>query len=281
MAEYLPEELRKLQLTQLNILKDIIQICEEHGLTYFMTAGCAIGMERHQGFIPWDDDIDLGILRQDYERILDIIKKDYSDKYYILSSKEDSRFPFPHACITLKGTVCIPEMFEGAECAFGIDVALYPFDHVPDNDALMKKQARMLFLYSKLRILRDIKRPYLSMGPIKKRLVLFCCYLAHYGMKVTCISRKWLNDKYEKWATKYNDIPTTRVCCFFDTSPLNMLISRDELFPLQEKQFEDIMVKLPKDNHAYLTRMYGDYMKLPPVEKRKDHAPKILKFNDE
>lgn len=281
MAEYTDEQLKKLQLVELEILKDVIKICEENNLTYFMTSGCAIGIERHQGFIPWDDDIDLGILREDYDKLIEIIKKDYQDKYHVLNAQEDVNYPFQHGNITKNGTLSVATMFDGMKCDFGIDVALYPFDHVPDDMKARKKQARMLFLYAKLRLVRDIKKPYLSMSPMKKRIVLACCFIAHYAMKCVGLSRKWLNNQYLKWATKYNNVETKDLCCFSSTTPLDMLISCEELFPLKEKKFEDIMVNVPNKNHEYLTKMYGDYMQIPPVEKRKNHAPEILIFGDE
>ena len=77
MAEYTNEQLKKLQLVQLEMLKDVLKICKENNLKCFMTAGCAIGIERHKGFIPWDDDIDLGIMREDYEKFVEIVQRDY------------------------------------------------------------------------------------------------------------------------------------------------------------------------------------------------------------
>ena len=71
--QYDPKILRKLQLSELSVFKDFIKICEENNLQYFLFAGCAIGVERHQGFIPWDDDIDIGMLREDYDKIIKII----------------------------------------------------------------------------------------------------------------------------------------------------------------------------------------------------------------
>lgn len=281
MAEYTNEQLKKLQLVQLEMLKDVLKICKENNLKCFMTAGCAIGIERHKGFIPWDDDIDLGIMREDYEKFVEIVQRDYKDKYHMMSAEISDLYPFQHANMMKNGTVCVPETFEGIRCEFGIDVAFYPFDHVPDDLKKRKKQTRMLFLYSKLRLVRDIKKPYLNMSPFAKKIVYTCCYIAHYAMKVCGISRKWLNNQWLKWAKKYNDIETENVCCFSSTHPLDMMIRLEDLFPLVEKQFEDVMIGVPNKNHEYLTKMYGNYMELPPIEKRKNHAPKILIFGDE
>lgn len=106
--QYDPKILRKLQLSELSVFKDFIKICEENNLQYFLFAGCAIGVERHQGFIPWDDDIDIGMLREDYDKIIKIIREKYSDKYNVLDIDSYKTFPFYNAEIARKGTKNIP-----------------------------------------------------------------------------------------------------------------------------------------------------------------------------
>ena len=94
---YDPKVLRKLQLAELEVFKDFIKICDENGLSYFLFAGCAIGVERHKGFIPWDDDIDIGMLRDDYEKVLKIYREKYTDKYVVLDIDSQETFPFYNA----------------------------------------------------------------------------------------------------------------------------------------------------------------------------------------
>ena len=90
--QYDPKVLRKLQLAELEVFKDFIKICDENGLSYFLFAGCAIGVERHKGFIPWDDDIDIGMLRDDYEKVLKIYREKYTDKYVVLDIDSQETF---------------------------------------------------------------------------------------------------------------------------------------------------------------------------------------------
>lgn len=96
----------------MSVFKDFIKICEENNLQYFLFAGCAIGVERHQGFIPWDDDIDIGMLREDYDKIIKIIREKYSDKYNVLDIDSYKTFPFYNAEIARKGTKNIPFVLE-------------------------------------------------------------------------------------------------------------------------------------------------------------------------
>ena len=138
--QYEPQVLRKLQLAQCLIMEDFIKICEENNLDYFIFAGCAIGVERHGGFIPWDDDIDIGMLRADYERFKEIAKNNYSDRYEILEISETDKFPFLNMEFKRKGTRNVPEIFKDCDVDMGIDVAIYPFDNVADDIKKRKKQ---------------------------------------------------------------------------------------------------------------------------------------------
>ena len=82
--QYEQDELRRLQLVELDILRDIDKVCREHGIRYFLDSGTLLGAVRHGGFIPWDDDVDLGMPRHDYERFLEIAPRALGDAYVVL-----------------------------------------------------------------------------------------------------------------------------------------------------------------------------------------------------
>lgn len=276
--QYEPEVLRKLQLAQCRILEDYIKICQENNLDYFIFAGCAIGVERHGGFIPWDDDIDIGMLREDYEKFKRIAIKEYSEKYTILEIDQDDGFPFLNMEFKRNGTRNIPEIFKNCDVDMGIDVAIYPFDNVADNPRLRKRQLRNVFVWHKIKILREFGHPVLFIKGWKKKVVSVICVLAHAFLKFFGVSHKFINKQYLKSALKYNNSKTEWVSCFFGTTPMENAMRRDEIFPLAEKRFEYLSVKVPGKNHECLTRKFGDYMIIPPVEKQKNHVPYILEF---
>lgn len=276
--QYEPQVLRKLQLAQCLIMEDFIKICEENNLDYFIFAGCAIGVERHGGFIPWDDDIDIGMLRADYERFKEIAINNYADRYEILEISENDKFPFLNMEFKRKGTRNVPEIFKDCDVDMGIDVAIYPFDNVADDIKKRKRQLRSVFFWHKIKILREFGHPVLFMSGWKKKLVSAICLIAHTMLKLFHISHAFINKQYLKSALKYNDTKTEWVSCFFATTPMENSMKRSEIFPLADKKFEYLTVKVPGKNHECLTRKFGDYMQIPPPEKQKNHVPYILDF---
>ena len=102
--QYDPKVLRKLQLAELEVFKDFIKICDENGLSYFLFAGCAIGVERHKGFIPWDDDLDIIMTHSNYNRFLKVCKEQLnSNKYYVQEGLVD--WPLDYSKIKLRDTI--------------------------------------------------------------------------------------------------------------------------------------------------------------------------------
>jgi lipopolysaccharide cholinephosphotransferase len=276
--EYDNKVLRKLQLAQCEVFKDFIKICEEHNIEYFLFSGCAIGVERHGGFIPWDDDIDIGMRRKEYDKFREIAKKEYTEKYRLLDMDVDPKFPFFNANFIRRGTVNVPKMYEHLHLDTGIDVALYPFDNVADNKLQRFHQCFWAFFWHKIRTLQEFDTPYVAMSGWKKSLVLGVCKFIHNVLKVLHISKTAVNKKYLKHATRYNDRDTELITSFFATKPLGEAVFIKELYPLKDGMFEGFKVKIPCRNDQYLTRMYGDYMKLPPEEYRKNHIAEKLDF---
>ena len=97
--------LRKVQLVQLEIAKEIARICEENKINYYLIGGTLLGAIRHKGFIPWDDDLDIGMIRSDYEKFMQIAPKCLDDKYALIDWKSDLIYPHPMGKIIKKGTI--------------------------------------------------------------------------------------------------------------------------------------------------------------------------------
>ena len=282
MREYDEITLKKVQQAELEILKDFIQVCEENDLSYFALAGTGIGALRHGGFIPWDDDIDVGLLRADYDRMIEVFKRDYSDKYTIVNGDEYSTYPLMTTRIMRNGTVFVEEALKGIKnCPLGIFLDVYAFDNVARDPKKAKKQAFRTWVLSKFLIMKFVPFPVLPVKGVAAKLIHCATALTYGAMNVLFISQKFLYRKAKALSTAYNQEDCDAYAYFCDTDRYSNYFEKEDLFPLRKIQFEDIDLCFPKNLEKSLETTYGDYMQLPPVEKRKNHFPYRLKFLNE
>lgn len=275
---YEPGTLKKLQEVELAILKDFVAVCEENHLEYYGIAGTGIGAMRHGGFIPWDDDIDIAMPRKDFEKLKEIVGTKMKDKYYILDALSDSRYPLMTARMAKKGTLFIENAIKEAKCPCGIFLDLYMLDNVADNRLFYELQSWSAWFWGKILILSRMKRPYLAVSGIKAEVIYSACGLVHGLLKLFRISPQWIRSHCEKVCRRYDGKKTRRMAFLPDTSPYWNVIDKTKLYPLKKMEFEGITLTFPGNIHQMLTSMYGDYMQLPPVDKRKTHYPYRLRF---
>ncbi len=279
--EYDEKTLKKIHEVELEILKDFMDICDRHDLTYFGIAGTGIGALRHQGFIPWDDDIDVALPRDDFEKFLKYLEREMGDKYLIMNTEHYPNYPLMTTRMTMKGTKFKEEALKAVKAPMGIFLDLYPYDKVSDNPKEAKKQARDAWFWSKILILRSIPFPMLGFSGWKAKLVHAICGCVHGVLTVTRVPKMWIYKKAYEAETRYNYLQKTKKINFMcDTSPYMNTYYVKDVYPLQKLPYEDIMLNFPHNLHRNLTNMYGDYMKLPPEEKRKNHYPFELKFKE-
>ena len=275
-----PELLKKLQVCQTEMLKDFVQICLENNLSYFAIAGTGIGALRHGGFIPWDDDIDIGLLYEDYKKVIEIYKKDYSDKYFVLNAEEHKKYPLMTSRICLKDTLFIIESLKGIDCPWGIFLDLFPFFNVPQNAKAHKAQSRKAWFLGKLLILKHTPFPYLEFDGIKAKLVH--CATAVCSVIINILfSHKKLYNMTMKECLRYQDSDTEKYEYFFETGVGQTVYTKEQIFPTRDISFENIPLAFPNKIEDLLTDLYGDYMQIPPPEKRKNAHICTLKFPGE
>lgn len=277
---YEPEILKRVQQTELEILKDFMAVCDEAGLRYFGIAGTGIGAVRHGGFIPWDDDIDLAMPRADFDRAMKLVEEKLSDRYYILNCETDPNYPLMTTRLCKKGTRFQEEAMQGVKAKLGIFLDLYPYDNLADGKAAYFFQVWTAWFYSKLLILRSVSHPYMSFGGWKRKLAQGICCLASGAMRLFRISPRWIYRRCDRICRKYNGRKTRRMGFPGDTSPHWNTLEKSKVYPLKKYPFEDILLNFPKDTDRMLKNFFGDYMQLPPVEKRKTHYPHVLDFGD-
>lgn len=275
---YEPEVLKKLQELEMEIVRDFVRICEEHNLVYFGYAGTGIGALRHKGYIPWDDDIDISMPRKDYETLLRIVQEQMGDKYYVLNTDTDPDYPLATTRLCLRGTVFREFAMKDVDCQWGIFLDLYALDNAADGWLAYQWQMWTAWFWGKLLILRSVPRPYLYVHGLLAKIVTACCVVGHHLMKWLHIPKKWLIRRRDKASRRYENRQTKRIAYFCDPLPYTNTFSNEDIYPLRKLDFEDIRIPFPNNLEELLTKMYGDYMTPPPVERRKTHYPYQLDF---
>jgi lipopolysaccharide cholinephosphotransferase len=254
--------LRKLQLLELKILLEFKRICEKHHIQYFLAWGTLLGAVRHQGFIPWDDDIDVGMLRSEYIKFLAVCNDELSQEYFLQTFESERTYANSFAKLRLNGTehpgIKNKDMLQHK----GISIDIFPFDHIPDNYFLRNLH---IFKLTALTHVCGIKYDYITKpSSLKGKLLYFGlqCLSKVFSKNQVIKMREYLFQKYNKKCTDYY-IDSSLCCCF-----------PSEIFDqFSELEFEGIKFQVPAGYTTYLECAYGDYMRLPPEHERVRHSP--------
>ena len=263
--------LQKVQKIQIDILKRTIDICDENNIEYFIIAGTALGAVRHGGFIPWDDDIDIGMKRHHYEKFLRVAQSNLGDCLFLQTCETDPNSPFYFAKVRKKGTKFVEYYCRGIDMNHGIFVDIFPYDNLPDNFFLRLEQkfsARILHKIFVSRVLKDTSVRHKGFSGIWKRLVR---WTLHYLTKP--IPKEILLRALDKKMKMYNKRKTKLRTCLLDKRSVKKAVDDAIMYPLKEIRFEGISVSSLNRTDILLEKTYGDYMRLPPEEERGGDRP--------
>ena len=244
-------------------LKYVNQICEEASIPYYASAGTCLGAIRHKGFIPWDDDMDFAMLRDDYERFVIVAKDELSKDFYLQNFDTDDSFALPFAKVMLNGTVLTERVTSVNSAHKGIYVDIFPFDNVPDSEEKRKKQNRKTYFLKRLLL---AKQNYLiaQKGEVLKKIIYFILKCISLFYSKNAIKNLLLTEM-----KRYNGEETEKVVLFGGSYGYDKeSVDRKWFLESTKLDFEDTFFAAPKDYIAYLEYFYGDYMKLPPEDKR-------------
>jgi lipopolysaccharide cholinephosphotransferase len=280
MQLYTEEELNKIHQIEEEALEDFTKVCQKYGLSFFLTAGAALGAIRHGGPIPWDDDIDLGMLRDDYEKFLSIAQMELGDKYTIRCPENTEDYPIFVINISRNNTIFQRDIYMHLSFVHGICMDIFPFDYVSENKKERARQIRKAWFWNKILILKNMPQPQVPGKGIVNKAILFICLMINIVLKIPLFSRKLIKCKFNAVATKNNN-KTNMITSFSETYPEKIKLNLEDVFPLKEVKFGNIKSFVPKNYDKMLTNEYGDYMKIPPIENRKSDRPYRLKFIDE
>lgn len=246
---------------ELEILTNVAQFCEKHNLRYFLAYGTLIGAIRHKGFIPWDDDIDIHMPREDYNRFCELYNKDAATEHFraVLPNEKISRHPFVKVIDTR--TVKTENNIDYSNGYLGVDVDIFPLDGQPDDDQAFakwhKKLKKQYYYFPFFTVKKDTGLKWRLAVPIMK--------LLSGGKRKVLKTTARLHKLYPFETSKFVGAIES-----LDNSSKNRY--RKGCFDgFVMVEFEGRLFRAPVGYDEVLTRVYGDYMKLPPIEQQQTH----------
>lgn len=255
------KDLEKVHNVLLEMIDEVDRICRKHNINYFLEGGTALGAIRHGGFIPWDDDVDLGMLRSDYNRFIEVCKSDLDDNYVLQSIENEPLYTNFHIKIRKLNTI-YPQSYNKNYKYKGIQLDIFPFDNLPDNKLVAK-------IYNcRVRYHRILCREYhrgLSSNPLK----------AIIQKIIKLYAGKNCREIFENLCVKYNNTQTKYVTSFISHYfwKRNLRFKIEDILPVKDGSFEDrIYMQMHRPEGLLVEKFGTDYMELPPENKRRTHV---------
>lgn len=274
---YSDEELQEIQNIESVALKVILDICEEIHVQCFLIGGSALGAVRHNGFIPWDDDIDVGMLRNDYVKFLKEAPKYLPEQYYLQTPYNNKINPYFYSKLRVNGTRFVEYCNHNLKMHHGVYVDIFPFDEVPNDEEANKRHFKKAQKMLNLFVLRQSPDMSKKAETGKEKIKSLVRKIIHFSLKI--IPHDYLILKIDSHIQKYNGTEQEALACLNFPIRKTEYIKKKDLYPLKKHRFGDIEIFIPNNYEIYLLTHYGDFMKLPPKDKRYGHKPYEVKLN--
>lgn len=260
------EDQKKYFLKTLLVVTDF---CEKNNINYILSDGTLLGAVRHKGFIPWDEDIDISMLRADYNRFINLWDSEQNVSYNLLCVEKDKKYPLPYAKVVDINTICFEHGIQSYLGGAWVDI--FPLDAVPLTEKKItqhfKKMEKGFFFYT-------------FFNNTKKKYNFFSYYLRKIKHSILnkdflmLLSNDFLYSRYMKLLTSISMEESINVnnyvCLYNEPEQKKYGFPKDCVLDYTYCKFEGYDFRIPKDYDSFLKTYYGNYMELPPIEKRID-----------
>ncbi len=254
-------EIREVQKILMNLMIKLDGFCRDHDIKYYIIGGTLLGAVRHKGFIPWDDDIDIAMLREDYEKFLKV-RHLFSTEYDVKNFNNDDQCDYAITRVYIPNTLIDNPATRKTKIDRRLFVDIFPLDTVPGDAKLEKNQEKKILVLKK-RIWYSVPYQYTA-NPIKKivRKAISIFYAPF---------RKFMVVQLDAIMKRYCKFPNVYYCSMASQYSYQKQKMIQEIYGApQNYTFENYQLQGPADYDSYLSQLYGpDYMQLPPIEKRR------------
>lgn len=261
--------LRKLQLIELELMIEVDRICRKYNINYSLDGGTLLGAIRHGGFIPWDDDADIMMSRQEYNRFYEACQIELDEsKYFLQEFRTDKEYRWGYSKLRKNGTLFVREGQEHVKCHQGVCIDIFIFDNVPNG--LIDRRLHLIKCF----LIR--KGLYSLVGKRNARSII--SRMVYY--MVSLIPRtfwvKWLMKIAQKENVRKTELMSHLT--YPNRKKIRFGLSSTYYEEYIEKDFEGYQFKVIKNYDQYLKDLFDDYMQLPPLDKRKVHPASKIKL---
>lgn len=275
LYELSDQDVKDIQKELLEIMKDIDRFCRKYQITYFTCGGTCLGAVRHQGFIPWDDDMDICMPRKDYERFIRLFSKKCSSRYWVQNIRRDEKYDLNFSKVRKKGTR-FEEIFDMDPEKAGLFIDIYPLENAFDNPLVRRIHGffidGLLLITSCVRVhskwskLEWYTEGYEEMQKALKVKNALGTVFGIVPLRLWLLLTEAVSSLCKNEHSRYLMIPSGRKHTFGE------MCDRKHYFPPKAVPFEDMQIQTQNHPEEHLKRLYTDYRKIPPVEDRVRHS---------
>lgn len=264
------KDLINLQKVELKILKDTAKFCDDNGIEYFLISGTLLGAVRHGGFIPWDDDIDIGMDLCNYKKFIEVAPRSFSNKYFIQNFHSETKYPYPWTKIRLNGTTSMDARMKNLDIHSGVFLDIFLINGMSNNKIYRKLQS---ILARSQRIL--LRKYYYIDGKTNKpyNKLLYRLLPEPFRVFLIRVFDKIINIDCSKTEFCYNT---------YSSNVGEEKQYRSEWFKgLIKMKFVDDYFSVPNEPEKYLEADYGDWQTPPPESERIGHGDIIIDLEND